>query len=99
MGWHEGTRRSLTIDNKVTTAPHPNRPSLNQMLQNTCYEIIVLRGRSAYLSGHSLYSPQPVLVTIAGSTWGGSTLKVHFIGRGICGNKTSTLWLPPVSGK
>ena len=51
--------------------------------QNTCYEIVVLHGGSAYLSGHLLYCPQPVLVTIAGSTWGGSMLKVRFIGRGM----------------
>jgi hypothetical protein len=51
--------------------------------ENTCYEIIVLHGGSAYLSGHPLYCPQPVLVTIAGSTWGGSMLKLHFIGRGM----------------
>jgi hypothetical protein len=51
--------------------------------QNTCYEIVVLHGGSAYVSGHPLYCPQPVLVTIAGSTWGGSMLKVRFIGRGM----------------
>ena len=51
--------------------------------QNTCYEIVFLHGGSAYLSGHPLYCPQPVRVTIVGSTWGGSMLKVHFIGRGM----------------
>jgi hypothetical protein len=30
-----------------------------------------------------LYCPQPLLVTIAGSTWGGSMIKVRFIGRGM----------------
>ena len=38
--------------------------------QNTCYEIVVLHDGLAYLSGHPLYCPQPVLVTIAGSTLG-----------------------------
>jgi hypothetical protein len=51
--------------------------------RNTCYEVVVLHGGSAYLSGHPLYCPQRVLVTIAGSTWGGSMLKVRFIGRGM----------------
>jgi hypothetical protein len=51
--------------------------------QNTCYEIVVLHGGSAYLSGHPVYCPQAVLVTIAGSTWGGSMLKMRFIGRGM----------------
>jgi hypothetical protein len=58
---------------------------------NTCNEIIVLHGGSAYLSGHPLYCPQPVPATIAGSTWGSSMLKVHYIGRGNRGNKRSTL--------
>jgi hypothetical protein len=56
---------------------------LRMHTENTCYEIVVLHGGLAYLSGHPLYCPQPVLVTIAGSTWGGSMLKVHFIGRGM----------------
>lgn len=51
--------------------------------ENTCYEIVVMHGGSVYLSGHPRYCPQPVLVTIAGSTWGGSMLKVRFIGRGM----------------
>jgi hypothetical protein len=56
---------------------------LRMHTENTCYEIVVLHGVSAYLSGHPLYCPEPVLVTIAGSTWGGSMLKVQFIGRGM----------------
>jgi len=56
---------------------------LRMNTENTCYEIVVLHRGSAYLSGHPHYCPQPVLVTIAGSTWGGSMLKVHFIGRGM----------------
>ena len=51
--------------------------------QNTSYEIVVLHGGLAYLKGHPVYCPQAVLVSIAGSTWGGSMLKVHFIGRGM----------------
>jgi hypothetical protein len=35
------------------------------------------------ISGHPLYCPQPVPVTITGSTWGGSMLKVRYIGRGM----------------
>ena len=35
------------------------------------------------ISGHPQYCPEPVQVTIAGSTWGGSMLKVRFIGRGM----------------
>jgi hypothetical protein len=35
------------------------------------------------ISGHPQFCPLPVQVTIAGSTWGGSMLKMRFIGRGM----------------
>ncbi len=51
--------------------------------QNRWYTI-VNRGRGrALISGHPKFCPEPVLVKIEGSTWGGSMLKVRFIGRGM----------------
>jgi hypothetical protein len=45
---------------------------------------IVIRGRGQELiSGHPQYCPNPVPVRIEGSTWGGSMLKLRFIGRGM----------------
>jgi hypothetical protein len=45
---------------------------------------IVIGGRGGDLiSGHPKYCPDPVPVRIEGSTWGGSMLKVRFIGRGM----------------
>jgi hypothetical protein len=35
------------------------------------------------ISGHPQYCPEPVSVMIHGSTWGGSMLKVRYIGRGM----------------
>jgi len=40
------------------------------------------RGR-ALLSGHPQFCPQPVMVRIHGSTWGGSMIKAEYIGRGM----------------
>jgi hypothetical protein len=37
----------------------------------------------AAISGHPRFCPDPVEVAICGSTWGGSLLKQHFIGRGM----------------
>lgn len=37
----------------------------------------------ALVGGHGRICPQPVRVQVAGSTWGGSMLKQHFIGRGM----------------
>ena len=51
--------------------------------QHHCYTAILLGGRRALISGHPAYCPQPVLVAILGSTWGGSMLKLRFVGRGM----------------
>jgi hypothetical protein len=40
-------------------------------------------GEQALISGHPQFCPDPVLVTIDGSNWGGSLLKRGFIGRGM----------------
>jgi hypothetical protein len=48
-----------------------------------CYTAQLLGESSALISGHPQYCPLPVQVTIAGSTWGGSMLKVRYIGRGM----------------
>ena len=51
--------------------------------RHRCYTAVTLGGSQALISGHPEYCPEPILVTIAGSTWGGSMLKCRFIGRGM----------------
>jgi hypothetical protein len=51
--------------------------------QHHRYTIIHGSGCEALISGHPNYCPEPVPVRIAGSTWGGSMLKLRFIGRGM----------------
>jgi hypothetical protein len=51
--------------------------------QHHSYTATLLGEGSALLSGHPQYCPEPVEVIIAGSTWGGSMLKMRFIGRGM----------------
>jgi hypothetical protein len=51
--------------------------------QHRCYTAVMLGGSQALISGHPQYCPTPTLVAIAGSTWGGSMLKRHFVGRGM----------------
>jgi len=76
--------------------PHPNlsddvnrnilqSPStvLQIHTQHHCYTMLPLGGGSALISGHPQYCPEPILVVIAGSTWGGSMLKRRFVGRGM----------------
>jgi hypothetical protein len=51
--------------------------------QNHSYRAVILGGSEALISGHPKYCPEPVQVAISGSTWGGSMLKVRYIGRGM----------------
>ncbi|MEX2261030.1 MAG: hypothetical protein WD696_03720 [Bryobacteraceae bacterium] len=51
--------------------------------QNRSYRIVVQGRGEALISGHPKFCPQPVLVRIEGCNWGGSMLKVSFIGRGM----------------
>jgi hypothetical protein len=47
------------------------------------YTAVLLGGSEAMLSGHPEFCPEPVQVAIAGSTWGGSMLKLQYVGRGM----------------
>ncbi len=51
--------------------------------QNHWYVIINCGDGTAFISGHPAFCPQPTRVRIQGSTWGGSMLKMRFIGRGM----------------
>jgi len=51
--------------------------------QNRFYTIVNRGDGEALISGHPKFCPRPVLVRIHGSNWGGSMLKVRFIGRGM----------------
>jgi hypothetical protein len=48
-----------------------------------CYTAVLLGGSEALISGHPEFCPKPVQVAIAGSTWGGSMLKLQYVGRGM----------------
>jgi len=51
--------------------------------QNRWYTILIRARGKEVIWGHPQYCPAPVPVRIAGSTWGGSMLKLRFIGRGM----------------
>jgi hypothetical protein len=51
--------------------------------QNRIYRIVPLGDRNALISGHPQFCPEPAAVRINGSTWGGSMLKMRFVGRGM----------------
>jgi len=52
-------------------------------MQNRWYTIVIRARGKELISGHPQYCRDPVPVRIGGSTWGGSMLKLRFIGRGM----------------
>ena len=71
------------IEGGVFLKDLPAATVLQIQTQNRCYTAVLVDEGSALISGHPQYCPQPVLVAIAGSTWGGSMLKRRFVGRGM----------------
>jgi hypothetical protein len=54
---------------------------LEVQTQHRWYTLVNCGDGWALISGHPTYCPQPSLVRILGSNWGGSMLKVRYIGR------------------
>jgi hypothetical protein len=61
----------------------PEDATLEVETENRNYRIVNKGRGRALISGHPQFCPQPVMVGIHGSTWGGSMLKVGYIGRGM----------------
>ena len=56
---------------------------LEVQTENRRYRIVHRGWGKAMISGHPEFCPEPVLVQIHGSTWGGAMIKQAFIGRGM----------------
>jgi len=61
----------------------PDGAELEVETENHCYRLRVCGRGHALISGHPRLCPEPVLVKIHGSSWGGSLLRRTFIGRGL----------------
>lgn len=61
----------------------PRMSTLEVETQNHHYVIVLDRDGEAWIAGHPEICPEPVLVRISGSTWGGSMIKTHYLGRGM----------------
>ncbi len=72
------------IEGGVLLESLPVGESLEVETQNHFYQIVNLGEGRALISGHPTYCPKPVTVFIHGSTWGGSMIKVGYLGRGMC---------------
>jgi len=71
------------IEGGVFLGDLPPSTILEIQTMNHRYTAVLLGGSEALLSGHPEFCPTPVHVAIAGSTWGGSMLKLHYVGRGM----------------
>ena len=71
------------IEGGVFLGDLPPSTVLHIQTMHHCYTAVLLGGSEALLSGHPEFCPQPVQVAIAGSTWGGSMLKLQYVGRGM----------------
>lgn len=71
------------IEGGVFLKDLPPETVLQIQTEHHLYTAVLVDDDSALISGHPEYCPQPVLVAISGSTWGGSMLKRRFVGRGM----------------
>ena len=69
------------VEGGVNLDTLPDGEVLEVETQNRWYTIVNRGSGRALISGHPKFCPQPVPVRIAGSTWGGSMIKLRFIGR------------------
>jgi hypothetical protein len=75
-----GKTGTVNQDLQVQLEP---RTILQIHTQHHCYTAVFLGDNQALIWGHPEFCPRPVHVSIAGSTWGGTMLKVRFVGRGM----------------
>ena len=71
------------IEGGVYLKDLPDETTLEIETQNRSYTLVNRGQGQALISGHPEFCPEPVLVRIEGSNWGGSMLKACFVGRGM----------------
>ena len=71
------------IEGGVYLQDLPAQSKLEIETQNRRYTLVTREPGLAMICGHPEFCPDPVLVRIEGSNWGGSLLKAFFVGRGM----------------
>ena len=81
------TINACVIQSEIEGGVHlrdvPMGTVLEVQTRQRAYTIVTQGDGTALISGHPVFCPEPVLVQIHGSTWGGSMLKERYIGRGM----------------
>ena len=71
------------IEGGVYLRDLPEESTLEVETRNRWYTLVVRRDGQALISGHPQFCPEPVLVRIHGCNWGGSMIKMAYLGRGM----------------
>lgn len=72
-----------TFDDGVFLSDIEHGTTLLVVTESRTYALVALGNREALISGHPEHCPSPVRVRVQGSTWGGSLLRMDFIGKGM----------------
>jgi hypothetical protein len=71
------------IEGGVDLRQLPPESTIEVETRNRAYLIVIVSDCRALISGHPEFCPEPVLVRIHGSNWGGSMIKTAYLGRGM----------------
>lgn len=71
------------IEGGVYLKDLPRAATLEVETDNRAYVLVLTGDGRALISGHPEYCPEPVMVHIQGSNWGGSMLMTAYLGRGM----------------
>ena len=71
------------IEGGVDLRNLPVECTLEVETRNRAYTLVMRPDCHALISGHPTFCPEPVLVQINGSNWGGSMIKTGYVGRGM----------------
>jgi len=78
---------SLVIQSEIEGGVHLDRVPRGTVLEvrteNHIYTVVSEGWAKVQISGHPEFCPDPVAAHIHGSTWGGSMIRAHYIGRGM----------------
>lgn len=61
----------------------PPGTELEVRTENRSYRIRCCGDGKVLISGHPVFCPEPVMVKLHGSTWGGAVMRPAYIGRGM----------------
>ena len=71
------------IEGGVDLRHLPLESTLEVETCNRAYTLVMQPDCHALISGHPEFCPEPVLVHINGSNWGGSMIRTAYLGRGM----------------